>query len=155
VGALIESDYPVLHGVLRRKDQHGCLVPTLAQRGKNIDAVAPRQHEIEQQKVEGALTCEKEAFLSGRRNCNLIVLSFETLPQRIPAFLFVHNNQNAPGVLRLEGRSRIGIIYVFPRRCSFLTKISGTLQWWEHERRARSVIELGVPRPPRGLPRRS
>jgi hypothetical protein len=67
------------------------------------------------------------------------VLGLETLSQRIRDLLFVLNDQNAHAVLRLESRFRIGIIDAVFRRRSFLTKISGTLQWWGSERRARSA----------------
>jgi hypothetical protein len=109
VGALVEANYSILHGILRRKDQHWSLIAALAQRRKNIDAVPARQHEIEQQKVERTLACKKESFFSGGRSRNLIVLRLKAFSQRVRNLLFVFNDQNAHCVLRRESRSRIGL----------------------------------------------
>ena len=49
VGASVEAENPVFDRVLRRKDEHRRLNAALAQRRENIDTVAARQHEIEQQ----------------------------------------------------------------------------------------------------------
>src|SRR5215475_14673798 len=102
VSALIEANHTILYRVLRRNDQYRRLIATLAQRREDIDTIAARQHEIEQQKVEGTLAREKEAFFSGRRNRDFVVLGFKALAQCVRYFLFVLNDQNTHDVLRFE-----------------------------------------------------
>src|SRR4051794_24908234 len=51
VSAPVQSQYPVLNRVLRCEDEHRRLNAALAQGSENIDAVALRQHEIEQHEI--------------------------------------------------------------------------------------------------------
>src|SRR5262245_18072389 len=106
VGALVEADNPVFDRVLRRKDQYRCLNAAFAQRGEDIDAIAARQHEIEQQEVEGCLICQEEAFFSGGRDRDFVMLRLQARAQRIRDLRFILDNQNAHGVLRIESSSR-------------------------------------------------
>jgi hypothetical protein len=103
---LVEPDNPVFNGVLRRKDEYRCLNATFTQCSEDIDTIAARQHEIEQQKVEGGLICEEEAFFSGRRNRDFIMLRLEARAQRIRDLRFVLDDQNAHGLLHIESGSR-------------------------------------------------
>ena len=75
---------------------------TLAQRGEDVDSVAARQHQIEQQKVEGALAREEEALFTGRRDRDFVVLRLKAIAQRIRDLLFVLDDENAHCVLRSE-----------------------------------------------------
>ena len=129
VGALVEADNPIFDRVLRRQDEYRRLNAAFAQRGEDIDTIAARQHQIEQQKVEGGLICEEEAFFSGRRNRDFIVLRLESRAQRIRDLCFILDNQNAHGVLRIESCSRADIIKPVPCWRRILTEISDSLQW--------------------------
>src|SRR5215470_13913331 len=52
VGAAVESQHPIFDGVPSRQDEYRRLNAALAQRRQNVDAIASRQHEIEQQQIE-------------------------------------------------------------------------------------------------------
>src|SRR5262245_13968483 len=110
VGAMVEADNPVFDRVLRRQDQYRCLNATFAQRGEDIDAIAARQHEIEQQEVKGCLICQEEALFSGGRNRNFIMLRLETRAQRIRDLCFILDNQNAHGMLRASRASLVAAL---------------------------------------------
>jgi len=134
VGTLVEADDPVFDGVLRGQDKYWRLNATFAQRGEDIDPVAARQHEIEQEEVEGALARQEEAFFSCGRNRDLVVLGLEARTQRIRDLRFVLDDQDVHGVIRLESCSRADIIDPVPCCRGILTEISETLQWWGAER---------------------
>ena len=60
VGAEIEPLHAILDGVFRRQHQHRRLQPAPAQRGQHFEAVALRQHQIEQHEVVRLLAHEKK-----------------------------------------------------------------------------------------------
>jgi hypothetical protein len=131
--ALVETDNPVFDGVLRGEDEHRRLNAAFAQCGEDIDTVAPRQHEIEQQEIERALAREEEALFSSRRNRDFVMLRLEARAQRIRHLRLILDNQNAHGVLRRESRSCTGTIDPIPCCSRSLTEISETRQWWGAE----------------------
>jgi hypothetical protein len=55
VGALLETFHAILLAPLRREDQDRRLHLLVAQAGEDLQARHPRQHEIEDDEIEGAL----------------------------------------------------------------------------------------------------
>jgi hypothetical protein len=103
---LVEADNSIFDGIPRRQHEHRRLNAAFAQGSEDIDPIAARQHEIEQQEVEGSLARKEEAFFSSCRDRDFVMLRLEARTQRIRHLCLILDNQNAHGVLRLESRSR-------------------------------------------------
>jgi hypothetical protein len=95
VGAGIEALNAILDGVLGREDEDGGLDPPLAKRSQDLEAVATRQHEIQEDEVERILVDEKEGFLARRSDEDVVALRREPTAQRHRHLRFVLDDQDA------------------------------------------------------------
>ena len=77
VGAGIQSQHPVLDRIFCCEQQNRCLVAMLPQRIQNFDAVAARQHHIQQDQIEAARAGMKEPFLAGLRPDDFVSLGLQ------------------------------------------------------------------------------
>jgi hypothetical protein len=87
--------HAVLDGILGREDQHGGLEPALPQRGQDLNAVAPREHQIEEDHVEGFVVDEEESFLAVRRDADVIVLRLKPFAKGLGHLPVVLDNQDS------------------------------------------------------------
>ena len=106
VGAAVESVHPIVDGVLGGQDQDGRRESLLAERGENLEAVAARQHEIEDHKIERLVVHEEKSFLARARDTNLVVLGFEPITKGFRDLLFVLDDQDTHGTPEYIDRPR-------------------------------------------------
>src|SRR5262249_28512615 len=94
VRALVEAVDPVFDGVFSGEDQHWRIDAALAQRGEDVNAVAPRQHEIEKHQVKRLRVGEEESFFAGRCDGDLEALGLEPFTQRLRNLALILDDEN-------------------------------------------------------------
>ena len=97
VGPRVEPDDPVLQGVPRRQHHHRRVEPLLAQGRENLEAVAPRQHQVEQDDLEPVPREAEEGALAGGLDHHVVPLAFEALAQGPGDLLLVLDDEQAAG----------------------------------------------------------
>jgi Domain of Unknown Function (DUF1080) len=119
VRAAVQPPHAIVDGVLRREDQHGRLKATLTERRQDFEAVALREHEIEDDAIEGLVIHEEEPFFARGGNVNVVVLGLQPLTEGSGDFLFIFDHEHAHGTPH----------YIGSRSPPHLTGMSGSLQW--------------------------
>jgi hypothetical protein len=105
--APLSSRDPIIDGVLGGQDQDGRLEGLLAERGENLEAVAARQHEIEDHKIERLVVHEEKSFFARARDTDLVVLGLEPITKGFCDLLFVLDDQDTHGtrsISTVQGR---------------------------------------------------
>ena len=94
VGAAVEAGHAILERVARRQHQHRRLVAALAQRSENLQAVAARQHEIEQDDVERLGVQPEERAFAGVLDRDVVAFAVQPFPQGVGDLLFVLDDED-------------------------------------------------------------
>lgn len=103
VSATVESVHPIVHGVLGRQDKHGRLEPMLAKRREDLQAVAPRQHRIQNHKIERLVIYEEKPFLPRARDVDVIVLRLEPFTKGLRNLPLVLDDQDTHSTQKYSG----------------------------------------------------
>src|ERR1700730_294385 len=97
VSAAVESMDAIIDGILRRKNQDGRLEPTLAQSDEDLETVAPRQHEVQNHKIERLVVHEEKPFFARAGDTDVIVLRLEPITKGLRYLPFVLDDQDTHG----------------------------------------------------------
>ena len=94
VGPAVQAPHAILERIARGQNQHRCLVSPLAQRSEDLQAVAARQHEIEQDGVERfGVQTEKRTF-ARVLDRDVVAFTVESFPEGIGDLLFVLDDED-------------------------------------------------------------
>ena len=97
VGAELEADHLVDHLPSRRQHQDGRRHPALPHLAADVEAVHPRQHDVEHDEVVAAARRAREARLAVARRLDGVAFAAEPIAERQPQAGFVFDEQDARG----------------------------------------------------------
>jgi hypothetical protein len=92
VSAGVQSEHPILHGVLGCEDQHRGRDTSLPQGSQHFQSIPSRQHQIQSDQVKYFAIRKGEPFLARMSYCNVIELGFQAFLQRPGHLPFVFTN---------------------------------------------------------------
>src|SRR5215472_8434443 len=92
---MIKTENSVLDSIFRGQDKDGRLNTALSQRSEDIDTIAPRQHKVEEHKVERALTRKEESLFAGSRRADFVVFRRKPFAECFGDLSFILDDQDA------------------------------------------------------------
>ena len=95
VGAELEADHLVDHLAARRQHDHRRLDAALAQLAADVEAAHARQHQVEEQQIEGVARRALEPALAVRRAVDAVALAGQPIGQRQDDAGFVLDQQDS------------------------------------------------------------
>jgi len=94
VGAGVQAAHAGIHRILGREDQHRKVEAPLPKGLQDLEAAASREHEIQEQQIEGARGGQEEGILAGMGGGHFVPLRLQALLQGHGHLHFVLDQKN-------------------------------------------------------------